>query len=164
MLIPMLMPMTLAMTLAMTDPHPFTLKIRVRYGECDAQQVVFNARYADYVDLAATEYYRALFGGYHALIASGYDTQVVRLDIHWRAPARFDDVLALAVSTTRIGTTSFTLCVGMTEAAHGRAVAVADITYVLVDAASFEKREVPDPVRQALLAGAPGLVSDQSGG
>ena len=91
----MLMPMTLAMTLAMTDPHPFTLKIRVRYGECDAQQVVFNARYADYVDLAATEYYRALFGGYHALIASGYDTQVVRLDIHWRSPARFDEVLAL---------------------------------------------------------------------
>ncbi len=26
----------------------FTLLLRVRYGECDAQQVVFNARYADY--------------------------------------------------------------------------------------------------------------------
>jgi len=37
---------------------PFRLLLRVRYGECDAQQVVFNARYGDYVDVAATEFYR----------------------------------------------------------------------------------------------------------
>ena len=41
---------------------PFTLLLRVRYGECDAQQVVFNARYGFYIDVAATEFYRALFG------------------------------------------------------------------------------------------------------
>ena len=41
---------------------PFRLLLRVRYGECDAQQVVFNARYGDYVDVAATEFYRAVFG------------------------------------------------------------------------------------------------------
>ena len=29
----------------------FRYYLRVRYGECDAQKVVFNARYADYVDL-----------------------------------------------------------------------------------------------------------------
>ena len=32
----------------------FTLLLRVRYGECDAQEVVFNARYADYIDIAMT--------------------------------------------------------------------------------------------------------------
>ena len=35
---------------------PFELLLRVRYSECDAQEVVFNARYADYADLAATEF------------------------------------------------------------------------------------------------------------
>ena len=39
---------------------PFRYYLRVRYGECDAQKVVFNARYADYVDLATTEFLRAL--------------------------------------------------------------------------------------------------------
>ena len=29
------------------------LLVRVRYAECDAQGVVFNARYADYADLAS---------------------------------------------------------------------------------------------------------------
>ena len=40
----------------------FRFRFRVRYGECDAQQIVFNARWADYVDLATTEYTRVLFG------------------------------------------------------------------------------------------------------
>lgn len=155
--------MSLRMSPKMNESRPFTLKIRVRYGECDAQKVVFNARYGDYVDLAATEYYRALFGGYDQLIAQGYDTQVVRLDTHWRSPARFDDVLALAVSTQRIGTTSFTLRIEITEAATKRAITVSDITYVLVDATRFDKCEVPDALRQPLLAGAPGIVINQSG-
>jgi acyl-CoA thioester hydrolase len=147
----------------MSEAAPFTLKIRVRYGECDAQQVVFNARYGDYVDLAATEFYRALFGSYQNLIAQGYDTQVVRLDTQWRSPARFDEVLALAVHTVRVGNTSFVLQVNMTEASSGRAVAVAEITYVLVDARSLEKRPVPESVRSQLLAGAAGRTVNQSG-
>ena len=48
---------------------PFRYYLRVRYGECDAQKVVFNARYADYVDLAAVEFLRAL--GYGAELVSG---------------------------------------------------------------------------------------------
>ena len=72
---------------------PFRLLLRVRYGECDAQQVVFNARYGDYVDVAATEFYRAVFGSYQALLEQGLDSQVVRMVTDWRAPARFDDVL-----------------------------------------------------------------------
>ena len=39
---------------------PFRFYFRVRYAECDAQKVVFNARYGDYVDLGFTEFLRAL--------------------------------------------------------------------------------------------------------
>ena len=38
----------------LTIKNQFTLLLRVRYGECDAQEVVFNARYADYIDIAMT--------------------------------------------------------------------------------------------------------------
>ena len=51
--------------------EPFRFRFRVRYNECDAQQVVFNARYADYVDLAMTEFMRALGRDYKALLARG---------------------------------------------------------------------------------------------
>ena len=32
--------------------HPFRYYMRVRFQECDAQHVVFNARYGDYIDIA----------------------------------------------------------------------------------------------------------------
>ena len=37
----------------------FRYYLRVRYQECDAQKVVFNARYGDYIDQACIEFLRA---------------------------------------------------------------------------------------------------------
>ena len=38
---------------------PFRFYLRVRYGECDAQKVVFNSRYGEYVDVGVNEFLRA---------------------------------------------------------------------------------------------------------
>ena len=85
---------------------PVTYYLRVRYGECDAQKVVFNSRYGDYVDVAVNEFLRAL--GYESQLVSGeLDFQLVKQTTEWRGPARFDQVLAASVSASRIGTTSF---------------------------------------------------------
>jgi acyl-CoA thioester hydrolase len=149
--------------LAPTLAAAFRYVFRVRYGECDAQQVVFNARYADYVDLAGTEFWRALLGGYHLLLERGLDTQVVRLLIEWQSPARFDDVLSAAVWVSRIGTTSFTLSVALSRASDGIAVASAEVVYVLVDANDFSKRTIPEDLRACLSAGAPGVVINHAG-
>lgn len=143
--------------------RPFELLMRVRYGECDAQQVVFNARYGDYVDLAITEYFRVLFGGFKELLKQGLDNQVVRLVIDWQSPAGFDDVLALVVSTLKVGNTSYTMQVDIRDQASDRAVAHAEVTYVLVSAGEHRKLPVPAAMRETLLRGAPGRRIDQSG-
>ena len=44
--------------------NDFCYLLRVRYSECDAQKVVFNGRYSDYVDIAAGEFTRAIWGDY----------------------------------------------------------------------------------------------------
>src|SRR5215468_614202 len=86
----------------------FRYYLRVRYGECDAQKVVFNARYADYADLAVAEFIRAI--GYGEQMVSGaLDYQLVRQVIEWKAPARYDQVLECTVATRQLGTTSLTL-------------------------------------------------------
>jgi acyl-CoA thioester hydrolase len=141
----------------------FEFKLRVRYGECDAQLVVFNARYADYTDLAVTEYLRYLFGGVIALLKQGLDTQVVRFAIDWTAPARFDDVLILRIRPGRVGNTSFTLHLSFSNAANGQDLAQADIVYVLVRAHTLDKLNINDTFRAKLLAGAPGVCINQSG-
>lgn len=82
--------------------------LRVRYGECDAQKVVFNSRYGDYVDVAVNEFFRALGYG-EALINGDLDFQLVKQTTEWKAPARFDQVLSLSVAAVELGHTSFTL-------------------------------------------------------
>ncbi|MFT5282890.1 MAG: acyl-CoA thioester hydrolase [Kangiellaceae bacterium] len=122
------------------------LRIRVRYGECDAQQVVFNARYADYADLAATEYIRALIGHHQQLVDAGYDNQVVSLHIDWFASATFDDVLNLAVHVGHIGNTSFQLetqCSRVNNEGELEAIAYMKATYVVVDVRTFTKAKIP---------------------
>ncbi len=142
---------------------PFRVLLRVRYAECDAQGVVFNARYGDYVDLAMTEFMRALLGGYSVLLEQGLDTQVVRLATDWTGPARFDEVLALRVTPQRLGNTSFSLRVDMRRWPDETPVAVSEITYVLVSAGDHRKQAIPDALRNLLESAASGVSVDLAG-
>ena len=141
----------------------FTYLLKVRYSECDAQQVVFNARYGEYVDTASTEFFRAVFGDYKKLLARGLDCQLVKQTTQWKASARFDDVLAISVRTTHVGNTSFALNFCIENYLSGAVVAECDTVYVMVDAEAFTKLAVPDDVRDLLLVGAPGVVTDHAG-
>src|SRR6476646_4613559 len=91
-----------------SQPPPFRYYLRVRYAECDAQKVVFNSRYAEYVDVALNEFLRAVGFDTRRLLASGLDFQLVKQTIEWKSPAQFDDVLEVDVEPVHLGTTSFT--------------------------------------------------------
>ena len=88
--------------------RPFRYYVRVRYQECDAQHVVFNARYGDYIDLACSEFLRAALPRPRDIFDGTFEIQTVRQVVEWKAPARFDDVLEISVRANRIGTTSST--------------------------------------------------------
>ncbi|MFP5306348.1 MAG: acyl-CoA thioesterase [Gammaproteobacteria bacterium] len=128
----------------------FRYYLRVRYGECDAQKVVFNARYGDYVDLATTEFFRALGYG-EELIDGRLDYQLVKQTLEWRAPARFDQVLEVQVRCARIGTTSFELAQEFRIAGSDTVTATANTVYVMVDASG--KTAVPAALRTAMERG-----------
>jgi acyl-CoA thioester hydrolase len=141
---------------------PFTCYLRVRYGECDAQKVVFNSRYGDYVDVAVNEFLRAL--GYQDQLLSGeLDFQLVKQTTEWRAPARFDQVLAVSVAATRIGTTSFTFTTEFRIAGEERVICTVETVYVMVDAHTLAKKPIPGDIRAAFERGAPGVETDQAG-
>jgi acyl-CoA thioester hydrolase len=88
--------------------RPFRYLLRVRYSECDAQHVVFNAKYGEYFDLASTEFLRTALAP-RTPFDGTFEFQVVRLLVEWTGPARADDVLEVSVEPKRFGTTSFTL-------------------------------------------------------
>ena len=144
-------------------PEPFCYYLRVRYAECDAQQVVFNSRYVDYVDAAMTEFTRVIWGDYNDLLARGIDNQVVHLSIDWKAPARFDEVVAITVMPAPLGNSSYTLQVSFYNHGTGQHLARAEVVYVMVTADAFEKMTIPEEMRQSLEVGAPGVRVDHSG-
>jgi acyl-CoA thioester hydrolase len=147
----------------------FRYYLRVRYHDCDMQRVVFNANFATYVDIACTEFMKALMPGRHSLVQGKFELHVVRQVLEWKAPARFDDVLEIAVWCPRLGTTSFTLAYEFRKAAAGASVmeaepfVTAETINVSVDGHSWQKTPIPDWVRPLLERGAPGVVVDHAG-
>ena len=139
----------------------FRYRLRVRYSECDAQKIVYNARYAEYVDLAATEFLRAVWGD--AMFGGGFDYRLVKQTIEWRAPAAWDDVLEIAVSCGRIGTTSFSLAMELRVLGAAEPGVTAETTYVLVAEREQTKLAMPDDLRARLLAGATSVLIDHAG-
>jgi acyl-CoA thioester hydrolase len=139
----------------------FRFRFRVRYQECDAQKIVFNARWGDYIDVAATEMARAALGGPEAA-----DWKLVRQLIQWKASARFDEVLEARLTTTVLGTTSFTVSTEFFRidgGADGPQLVTAETVYVMTDPETSRKRPITDEERRLLAPGAIVGLVDCSG-
>jgi len=127
----------------------FRHRVRVRYGECDSQGVVFNAHYLAYADLTLTELWRsALPDGYAGMVAAGTDMVVAEAHVRFLAPARFDDELAIEMSVTRLGTTGMGSSFRM--ACGPRTLAEVALRHVFVAVADATKTPIPDSVRAGL--------------
>jgi acyl-CoA thioester hydrolase len=127
--------------------------VRVRYGECDMQRVVFNAHYFAYCDDAVDTWFRAVLapaGGSFEDI--GFDFMLKRAELTWHAPLVFGETAVLDCSVSRWGNTSFDVTV--VGAADGGARFDAVITYVSTVPHQNRPRPVPASVRAALDASA----------
>lgn len=131
-----------------SDGAPFSHQLRVRYGECDAQGIVFNANFLAYVDVVLTEIWRQSMGSYDALLATGVDTVVGEANLRFRAPGRFDDLLTIEAGFDGLGTTSTVLKLWFRRGED--LLAEADLRYVFVDVETWEKAAIPDEVRKGL--------------
>lgn len=126
----------------------FTTPLRVRYGECDPQGIVFNANYVAYFDVVLTELWRAAFGSYAAMTDRGLDMVVGEVNARFFGSARFDDELTLALTVQRLGTTAMTCAIDVVR--DGEVLVAGTIRHVFVDATTMRKTEIPVDVRVAL--------------
>lgn len=121
---------------------------RVRYHETDAQGFLFNARYLELADVAMAEFFRELGWSYEALVSGGADPSVVSASLTFKRPARHDEILDVEVICRRVGSTSFTLVFEVQRADD--TVAVLELVYVNVDAATATSQPLPGAVASAL--------------
>ncbi|MGB0896399.1 MAG: acyl-CoA thioesterase [Flavobacteriaceae bacterium] len=70
-----------------------TTEIRVRYGETDQMGVVYHGNYAQYLEVARVEWLRSIGISYKKMEEEGVMLPVVNLNINFKKPAVYDEVL-----------------------------------------------------------------------
>ena len=127
----------------------FHTALRVRWMECDAQGIVYNGAYMDYLEVGQSEYYRNLgFSIYKVGQRGFFDTAVVNTTLEFKAPAHVDEMLDLFVRVGDFGNTSFHLDIEIYKQDSDTVLTVIQGVYVGFDAASGTARRVPDEVRE----------------
>ena len=125
----------------------FQERLRVRWAEIDAQQIVFNGHYLMYFDTAIAGYWRAMALPYAQTMASfGGDLFVRKATLEYLGSARYDDVLGIGMRCERIGTSSMAFVGG---AFRGDELLVScELTYVFADPHLKVSKPVPAALRE----------------
>ena len=79
------------------------VSIRVRYAETDRMGLLHHANYLIYFEQARTELLRSLGLTYREMEDQGFLLVVTRVEVRFRRPARYDDLLT--IRTTVVKTT-----------------------------------------------------------
>ncbi|HVL15915.1 MAG TPA: thioesterase family protein [Gemmata sp.] len=77
------------------------IQIRVRYAETDRMGLLHHANYLVYFEQARTELLRQLGVSYKDLEDRGFFLVIAKVEIKYRAPAHYDDVLTIRTTVTR---------------------------------------------------------------
>lgn len=126
----------------------FAFAKRVRYGEIDAQGVLYNARYLDYFDIGITEYWRAVGLYDKTPISGGAEFHMARALVEYRAPILLDAEVDICCRCARIGRTSMTFLYEL----HGRGADDLRATGEGVQVHVAEVRGRPTPVPDWIIA------------
>ena len=82
-----------------TQSH--TTRLRVRYTEVDAMGYLHHSRYLQYFEIGRVELLRANGVRYADLEREGTFAVVVRAEVTYKQPARYDDEVDLTTTETR---------------------------------------------------------------
>jgi acyl-CoA thioester hydrolase len=80
------------------------IEVRVRYQECDPMGYLHHANYFVLFEMGRTELLRASGGNYRKMEEEGLFVVVVKADCRYHRPARYDDVLRIVTTVTRVTT------------------------------------------------------------
>ena len=77
------------------------IQVRVRYAETDRMGLLHHANYLVYFEQARTELLRDQGRTYKDLEDAGFYLVVSKVEVKYRAPAHYDDVLTVRTTVTR---------------------------------------------------------------
>ena len=128
-------------------------QLRVRWGEVDGQEVVFNANYLMYADVAVTEFWE--WTGIAEALPEIWPTtefNVRRTEIDYLKPFRLGDTVEAFVRIEKLGATSLTKRFELAHAETGELHTVITMVSVHVDLETGRPVPLPAAIRTVLEA------------
>lgn len=135
----------------MTRPgFSFSTRFKVRYAEVDAQRIVYNSRYLEYVDVAISEFWP--WSGLEDLGPEWTEAEfhVRHTEIDYFKPFVMNDEIEAFVRIERLGGTSMTQRFELCHAVTGDLHCMILMTIVHVDLETGRSKPIDGPVRKAL--------------
>ncbi|MCL2725796.1 MAG: acyl-CoA thioesterase [Polyangiaceae bacterium] len=123
----------------------------VRMEDIDAAGIVFFPRFFVYAFEAMEHFVNDVPGRHLELFTKeriGFP--VVRAACDYRVPLRYGDVIRMAISVTKIGTTSCSFRYDITRVPDGADVATVEHVVVATDLKTLTKIPLPDDIRSLL--------------
>jgi acyl-CoA thioester hydrolase len=133
-------------------PAEHTVKLRVRFAETDAMQVVYYAEYFVWFEVARTEFFRAMGMPYTVISRTrGFHTPVVQAHADYKSSARYDDEVAVRVWASKVGRSSVRLDYEVTRLPGKELLCTGHTVHVLIGD-DGRPREIPADIRKMISA------------
>jgi acyl-CoA thioester hydrolase len=124
-------------------------RVRVRFGETDLMGIVHHASYASYMEVGRVEWLRRRGATYASWAERGIHLPVIELSILYRAPARFDDELAVETSIADVRAASLRFAYRIARESDAMLCAEGSTRLACVDGRGAVRR-LSDEMLQAL--------------
>jgi len=122
--------------------------LRVRYKETDQMGVVYYSNYLVWFEVARAELLRDIGHTYRGIEEElGLRLMVLEVRCRYKSPARYDDLIDIACSVTKLGSSSITFAYKVTR---GKDILTeAETVHVFTDTTGKPKR-MPQTLREVL--------------
>ena len=123
--------------------------IRVRYGETDQMGVVYHGNYAQYLEVARVEWLRSIDISYKKMEDDGVMLPVVNLNINFKKPAVYDEVLSIRTKLREKPGLKITIDQEIYNA-NGNLLTTSEITLVFVNMTTKRPMQCPEHLLKKL--------------
>ena len=123
----------------------FDYTLRTRYAETDQMGVVYYGNYPQYLELGRVEWLRAIGLTYKEMEAEGIMMPVVSLQIQYKKPALYDELITIRTKLKDLPSTKIEFDYEILNE-KGEVLSTANTILVFVDAKTFRPIRCPEKV------------------
>lgn len=127
---------------------PHTMKIRIYYEDTDAGGVVYYANYLKYFERGRTELLRSLGFTQSKLLSDNIAFAVKNINVDYKKPAVFDDMLIVKTSITKINKVSlvFNQTISTESSETNGTICDTEVKVVSVSVNEFKITPIPQEI------------------